>query len=273
VETLLRILPGFFVFLAGAAIGSFIALVAWRLPRGESVIRPGSHCTACGDPVPYWANLPIIGYLVVCGRCHRCGTRLAVRDLIAEVALGCAALYLYLDFSLFDAVARFVFCAALLLVALIDLATWTIPLIITVPGIALGISAAAAFVTETGLKNSLLGAAGGAGFLYLLNVIYRGLRGRDGLGLGDVWLIGMIGAFSGWVGVLFALFCGSLLGLVFGIVAALAGRAPAAPGLTDGSLERESIMRTAIPFGPFLALAAAIFVLFQPQLSDWYVLR
>jgi leader peptidase (prepilin peptidase)/N-methyltransferase len=98
------------------------------------------------------------------------------------------------------------------------------------------------------------------------------IRGREGLGLGDVWLVGMIGAFTGWIGVIFTLFAGSLLGSICGIAYALTGRARRLPVLdSPASSERDSILLTPIPFGPFLAIAAAIFALFQPRLPDWYL--
>jgi leader peptidase (prepilin peptidase)/N-methyltransferase len=197
---------------------------------------------------------------------------------MAEIALGAAALYLFLNFPIADAAARFVFCAALLTVAMIDLDRWRIPLVITIPGIAIGLFAATVMIPETGFVSSIIGIVAGAGFLFIFGELYRKIRGRDGVGLGDVWLVGMVGAFLGWPGVLFTLFAGSLLGSICGLVYAISGRAKtphdtSADNPVDAtSTVPDSILLTAIPFGPFLALAAAIFALFQPQLSDWYLL-
>ena len=270
------------VFIFGASVGSFVGVVAYRLPLGQSIVRPRSFCPACENPIPAWANVPIIGYFIVRGRCYRCGASIPIRDLLAEIALGFVALYLFLNFPVADAAARFVFCAALFAVAMIDLDRWRIPLIITLPGIAIGLFAATVMIPETGFVSSITGIVAGAGFLFIVGEVYRKIRGRDGIGLGDVWLIGMVGAFLGWPGVLFTLFAGSLLGSIGGLVYAIAGRVktprimPSDEQSDENGLEDsatpDSILLTAIPFGPFLALAAAIFALFQPQLSDWYLL-
>jgi len=266
------------VFIFGASVGSFVGVVAYRLPRGQSIVRPRSFCPACENPIPTWANVPIFGYLVSRGRCYRCGASIPIRDLIVEIALGAAALYLFLNFPTADAAARFVFCAALFTVAMIDLDRWRIPLVITLPGIVTGLFAATVMIPETGFVSSIIGVVAGAGFLFIFGEIYRKIRGRDGIGLGDVWLVGMVGAFIGWPGVLFTLLAGSLLGSICGLVYAIAGRVKTPPGMPEGDNDSQdsslsdSILLTAIPFGPFLALAAAIFALFQPQLSDWYLL-
>jgi leader peptidase (prepilin peptidase)/N-methyltransferase len=269
-----RELGGLIAFVFGAAIGSFVNLVAYRLPRELSIVRPRSFCPRCQRPIPWWANVPILAYVFLRGRCLMCGAAIPLRYLLTELALAAIAAYLYLNFPLPDAIARFVFCAALFIVALIDYDWRLIPNLITFPGIPIGFAFAALAMPEIGWKKSLLGIALGGGALFITGEAYRLLRGREGVGMGDVWLLGMTGAFLGWAGVLFTLFFGSILGSVGGLVVALGGvtlPVPVAEPGDESQQQDSSILRTEVPFGPFLALAAGIFALFQPALIHWYL--
>lgn len=282
-----RGLGALFAFLFGACIGSFVNVVAYRYPREISIAAPRSFCPQCDRPIPVWANIPILAYVGLRGRCLRCGASIPFRYFLTEIALAVAAAYLFLCFPLADAIARFALCAALYIVALIDYDWRVIPNLITFAGVPIGILCAWLLMPEVGLRSSLLGALGGAGFLFLTGEAYLLVRRREGVGLGNVFLIGMVGAFLGWQGVLFTLFVGSICGAIGGIALALSGgipapsadRTPAAiaevTGVRRGTAAPEDasaapLMRTEIPFGPFLALAAAIFALFQPQLIRWY---
>jgi leader peptidase (prepilin peptidase) / N-methyltransferase len=275
-------------FVAGACVGSFVNVVAYRLPRELSIATPRSFCPRCKRAIPIWANIPILAYLGLRGRCLLCGGSIPFRYFLTELALASAAAYLYLHFPFFDAIARFVLCAALFAVAMIDYDWRVIPNLITFPGIPIGFLAAWLLMPEVGWQSSLIGIVAGAGFLFITGEVYMLLRGSEGVGLGDVWLLGMTGAFLGWVGVLFTLFVGSLFGSIGGIAFALAGGAPSPPedqvpeaiaevtGAGRGASASEadvSLLQTAVPFGPFLALAAGIFTLFQPQLARWYFSR
>lgn len=271
-------------FVVGASVGSFVNVVAYRLPREISIAAPRSFCPRCNRPIPFWANIPIVAYIGLRGRCLMCGGAIPFRYFLTELALASAAAYLYLNFPPGDAIARFLLCAALFAVALIDYDWRVIPNIITFPGIPLGFVAASLLMPEVGWRNSTLGVLIGAGFLFITGELYMLIRGTEGVGLGDVWLMGTIGAFLGWAGVLFTLFVGSILGAIGGIAFGLAGGAPPPPeeevpkAIADvtgaeraGESETElSLLQTAVPFGPFLALAAGIFALFQPQLARWY---
>ena len=268
-------LGGLFAFLFGASIGSFVNVVAYRLPRDLSIITPRSFCPECERELPVLVNIPIVSYLALRGRCLMCGAAIPMRHFMAELGLAVAALYLYLSFPLADAFARLVFCAALFAIALIDYDWRLIPNLITMPGIPIGIIAAVLAIPEVGLKSSLIGVAFGWGFLFLTGEAYFRLRGREGVGMGDVWLMGMTGAFIGWPGAAFTLFVGSILGSIGGIVVGIGGEyAAPKPDLAqaaDASEAEASMLRTEVPFGPFLALAAGIYTLFQPQLFRWYL--
>jgi leader peptidase (prepilin peptidase)/N-methyltransferase len=265
-------------FLIGASVGSFASMLAWRLPRELSIVSPGSFCESCERALPWWANIPILAYLGLRGRCLMCSAPIPFRHFLAEISLAITALYLFLAFPLPDAIARFVLCAALWVVAIVDDDGRLIPNLITWPGMIVGFLAASFMIPEVGWKSSLLGILLGGGVLYGTGFLYQLVRGREGVGLGDVWLLGMVGGFLGWAGVFFTLFVGSVIGAFGGIAFALSGGggnspAPVADPATDLEEADVSILRTEVPFGPFLALAAGIFTLFQPQLTNWYLSR
>ena len=264
-------------FLLGASVGSFACVAAYRLPRDLSIVSPRSFCETCERAIPWWANIPILAYLGLRGRCVMCGAPIPFRHFLAEISLGVTALYLFLAFPLPDAFARFVLCAALWIVAIIDYDWRLIPNLITWPGMLVGFLAASFMMPEIGWKSSLLGILFGGGVLFGTGFLYQLVRGREGVGLGDVWLLGMVGGFLGWQGVFFTLFIGSVIGAVGGIALALStGGASASPApLGDPATDPEeadvSILRTEVPFGPYLALAAGVFTLFQAQLTHWYL--
>jgi leader peptidase (prepilin peptidase)/N-methyltransferase len=263
-------------FAFGASVGSFVCMTAYRLPRDLSIVSPRSYCETCERALPWWAKIPIFAYLGLKGRCVLCGAPIPFRHFLAEVGLAVIALFLFLEFPLPDAIARFVLCAALWIVAIIDYDWRLIPNIITWPGMLVGLILASLMMPEIGWKSSLLGIILGGGVLFGTGYLYQLVRGREGVGLGDVWLLGMVGGFLGWPGVLFTMFFGSLIGAIGGIVFALAGSGSTAPAplgepASDPEEADVSILRTEVPFGPYLALAAGVFALFQPQLAHWYL--
>ncbi len=267
---------GALAFVVGAITGSFVGVIAYRVPREMSIVTPRSFCESCERSLPLWTNLPILAYLGLRGRCIMCGAPIAFRNFLAELGLAVTALYLYLDFPPGSALARFLLCAALFSIALIDYDWRIIPNAITLPGIVAGlVSAALLMPDEVGWQSSLIGIVLGGGVLFLVGYLYEMVRGREGVGMGDVWLLAMIGAFVGWPGVVFTLFFGSTLGVIGGIMMALGGGRGAAEPIgnpaTDLPETDVSILRTEIPFGPFLSLAAGFYALFQPQLTRWYL--
>ncbi|HUN58167.1 MAG TPA: prepilin peptidase [Candidatus Binataceae bacterium] len=276
-----------FAFIFGACIGSFVNVVAYRLPRELSIVRPRSFCPRCSRPIPFWANVPILGWLLLRGHCLKCRERISFRYFVVELLIALESLYLLINFPLIDATTRLFLCAALAVVALIDYDWRVIPNLITLGGIPLGVIAATLAIPEVGWLSSLIGLAAGAGFLFLTGEVYFRLRGQEGVGLGDVYLVGMVGAFLGWQGVIFTLFAGSMLGGIGGIVFALTGVAQAPPedeipiaihevtsvrrGDAPPPYAEQSIFRTEVAFGPFLAAAASLYALFQPLLIRYYL--
>lgn len=266
-----------FAFLIGASTGSFVALAGWRLPRDLSIVSPRSYCESCERAIPWFANIPILAYIGLRGRCVMCGATIPARHFLAELSMGIAGVYLYASFDLPDAIARFALCAALWVIAIVDYDWRLIPNVVTFPGMVVGFMFAAFEMPEVGWKSAAIGIVFGAGLLFITGEFYQMVRGREGVGMGDVWMLGMVGAFLGWQGVAFTLFFGSLLGAVGGIAVGMtggvAGPQPPADPVGDPVEADISILRTEVPFGPFLALAAAAFALFQPQLLHWYLSR
>ena len=275
-----------FAFALGACVGSFAVAVAYRIPRDISIVTPASFCPSCERAVPWWANVPIFAYIGLRGRCVMCGAAIPIRHLLGELAMALAAAALFILYPPADAAARFVFVSALLICSLVDYDWRLIPNVITIPGAIVGFLLAGLAIPEVGWWNSMLGIAVGGGLLYLTGFVYQALRGREGVGPGDVYLLAMAGAFIGWAGVLFTLFFGALIGSIGGIVYAFAGSAEPSPVVSDsdrtasmssstisGATEtsRKSILATEVPFGPYLSLAAAFYTIFQTRLLSWYL--
>ena len=246
-------------FVLGSCVGSFLNVVVHRLPRGESLVRPRSRCPRCGWMLPAWANVPLLSYLALRGRCASCRQPISPRYPLVELVTGLlfAALTLrWLDWGL--SARMFVdqgLAAALVAVTLIDWERQIIPNAITLPGIAVGLVLAWLVPPPVdvpgalaGLQDALLGLVVAGGSMWALSAAYERLRGRIGLGMGDVKLVAMLGTFLGLENTLAILVLGSLLGLLQAMVMM---------GLRGADL------RTRIPFGPALA-AAAVFALFAP---------
>lgn len=270
-------------FVMGACVGSFVGAIAYRLPRALSIVAPRSFCPHCKKLIPAWANVPLVSYLLLRGRCASCRAPIGFRYFLVELALATAAMYLYLQFPLPDAIARFAFCSVLFAVGMIDFDWRVIPNAFTWGIVPIGIMAAWLAMPEVGWRDSLIGAVSGSGFLALTGAVYRLVRGREGIASGDISLLAATGAFLGWFGALFTLFVGSMLGSIGGIAIVVSGWAPAEKQIPDAvveafgpaglDLDSENALplgQRPVPFGPFLALAAAIFTLFQPQLVHWY---
>lgn len=300
-EQVPTIIGGLVALAFGACVGSFAVTVAYRLPREISITAPRSFCESCNRPIPWWANIPIFAFLALRGRCLMCGASISARHFGAELALALISLYLFVTFTPGDALARFVFVTALLICSLVDYDWRLIPNIITFAGVPVGFILAAFVVREVGWESSLIGIIIGGGLLYLSGFFYQLIRGQEGVGLGDVFLLAMVGAFIGWQGVLFTLFFGALLGAVGGIAVTLFGTPQGAPelppaareGATETSAaaapdavagdgapregdrelagEQPSLLTTAVPFGPFLSVAAGVYAVFQPLLASWYL--
>ncbi|HLM87266.1 MAG TPA: prepilin peptidase [Solirubrobacteraceae bacterium] len=241
-----------FAGVLGAIVGSFLNVVAYRLPRHESLIKPGSHCTTCGTPVKPYDNIPILSWLALRGHCRGCGQRISVRYPLVEALTGALCVGAVLTHHSISAIALSVVLILLVVpAAMIDFEHRIIPNAITALGALLALGIGLAF-DPAGEPERLIACAGAGGFLLLAALAYPG-----GMGMGDVKLAGMMGLFLGAAvapALLFALLSGVALGVVV-----IARR-----GAREGR-------KTAVPFGPFLALGALLAVFWGPQLVDVYV--
>ena len=241
-----------FAGVLGAIMGSFLNVVVYRLPRHESLLVPASHCPRCGTPVKPYDNVPILSWLLLRGHCRSCGESISVRYPLVELATGLLCLGVVLTGE--ETVDVALGIALILLVvpiALIDLEHRIIPNKLTLLG-ALAALAIGTVLDPSGEPARLIAAAAAGGFLLLAALAYPG-----GMGMGDVKLAGMMGLFLGSAvapALLIALLTGTVVG---GVIIARKG---AAAG-----------RKTAVPFGPFLALGAVIAVFVGPQIVDVYV--
>ncbi len=225
----------------GAIFGSFIATIALRWPKGQSVARGRSKCDGCGAPIPPLRLIPIASYAMQRGRAACCGARIDHLHPISEIlAAGIGALSVAVAPDLGHAVAGALFGWLLLALALLDARHFWLPDMLTATLALAGIAAGVAG-TEPGLADRLIGGIVGFLLFALVRRLYRQLRGREGLGGGDAKLFGAIGLWLGWRMLPGVLFGAALAGLGYGLLLLAAGR----------SLTRKS----ALPFGPFLALA------------------
>jgi leader peptidase (prepilin peptidase)/N-methyltransferase len=242
------------VTILGLMIGSFLNVCIHRLPRGESIAGPGSHCPSCGAPIAWYHNVPILGYLVLRGRCGACQTPISLQYPVVEAVCGAlfAIHFVVLGWTPLLFI-RLVFASAMLTLFVIDLEHQILPNAITLPGIVLGL--VASLFLAPGWRSALLGAAIGGGILWLIAEVYLRARGMEGMGMGDVKMLAMIGAFLGWP-----------LTLVTLVVASLAG---AVVGLALMAVQRKGL-QYALPFGTFLAAGAVAAGLWGQPLVDWY---
>lgn len=239
----------------GLLFGSFLNVLIYRLPRGKDVVRGRSRCPHCGRPISWHDNVPLVSWIALGGRCRNCRGGIPVKYPVVE-ALGGAVAGLcvwHLGISV-ETVWAFMFLSILLVVTFIDWSHRIIPDVLSLGGLVLGI--AGAFVRPgIGPLESLIGAAAGGGILFGVAWAYRALRKAEGMGGGDVKLMAMIGAFLGWRLVFPVLILASFCGAAYGLYLMLRG----------------ANARTAVPFGSFLAPAAAFAYVYGARLWDAYV--
>jgi leader peptidase (prepilin peptidase)/N-methyltransferase len=240
--------------MVGLVVGSFLNVCIHRLPRAESVAWPGSHCPQCGHAIAWYDNVPVVSYLWLRGRCRYCRAGIPVRYLLVEIA---TALLFVTLVAIFPPglllVSRLVFGCALIVLFVIDLDHRILPNIITVTGIPIGFVFSA--LSKPGWRSSLIGIVAGGGIPMAIAWLYERIRGHEGLGMGDVKMLAMIGAFLGWEQMLLTLVLASFLGSIVGVAFIMAGKGT----------------RYALPFGTFLAIGALAAVVVGDRLLAWYL--
>ena len=244
-----------FVALIGLCVGSFLNVCIYRLPRRESLTHPPSRCTSCGRQLSWFDNVPVLSWAVMRGRCRTCGAPVSWMYPIVEIvtALVFVSAYVLYGITPLGGV-RVAFACALIVLFVIDLQHRILPNVITLPGIAIGF--ACSVFLPPGWRDSLIGIVLGGGVLFAIAEAYYRVRNVEGLGMGDVKLLGMIGAFLGWKLVLLTLIVASFAGSLLGVFLIASGRGN---------------MKLALPFGTFLALGAAFAATWGDPIVEWYV--
>jgi len=255
----MEILVNVSVFFIGSVIGSFLNVCIYRLPRGESIVFPSSHCVHCGNGIPWHDNIPFLSYLFLRGRCRFCARPISKRYFMVELLTGSVFFALYAAFG-FTA-EFFVYAglaSALIVSSFIDLEHQLIPDAITLTGIACGLiigtllpGSLGAQGAAAGFLKSLLGAAAGGSSIYILGFLGELIFRKEAMGGGDVKLMAMIGAFLGYKLVLLAFFIAPFFGAAAGIAVKLK--------------EKKSV----IPYGPHLSLAALVSIFWGERILSY----
>ncbi len=245
--------------LLGLLVGSFLNVVIWRVPRKESVVRPGSHCPSCERELTPAENIPVVSWLALRGRCRGCGARISPRYPLVE--LGCAVLFGVIASQYADSwvlPAYLVFTAAGLALSIIDLEHFLLPNRIVYPlSIAMVPLLALAALGDDDWKGLLRAVIGGLAaflFMFIVHVIYP-----RGMGFGDVKLSWTLGLVLGWISlgaVFLGLFLGFLTGAVVGLLLVVVTK---------------SGRKTRVPFGPFLFVGTFVALLWGQSILDWYL--
>lgn len=245
----LTVMAGLF----GAAVGSFLNVCIYRIPAEESIVRPASRCPQCKSPIRWHDNIPIVSWMVLKGKCRDCGIPIPARYAVVEALTALVSVVLFLKFGpTMKFVSAFAFAAALIVITFIDLDHQIIPDVISLPGIPV-FALAAIFFMGLPWMDSLIGILLGGGVLYLIAFFYYLFTRREGMGGGDIKLLAMMGAFLGWKSLLFILLVSSFLGAIAGI------------GLMAF---KGANMKYAVPFGPFLAIAAFGYIFYGQLLNN-----
>jgi leader peptidase (prepilin peptidase)/N-methyltransferase len=296
-----------FVIVLGLLWGSFANVCIYRwppsdeFPKGRSIVKPGSHCFACGTPIRWYDNVPLLAWLWLRGKCRTCKAEFSPRYLIVEALTGALFGFAWwmivanvslmwwnepFDLRLVRFTIAAAFCFVMVVITFIDLDHKLILNKVTIPSIVV-FYGCSLLIPERTWYAGLIGAAIGYGLPWLVGEVYYRITGREGLGLGDGMLLAVVGALLGWKGVVVSLFGGSIVGSVAGIIGLLAtrrrgnapdtdtttpppeptGEVPSEP-TTEGEPEAEpSLMRTELPFGPFLAIGAVFYLFAEPWLQ------
>lgn len=245
---------GVIVFIYGATIGSFLNVCIWRIPREESVVRPRSHCPGCGHPIAWYDNLPLISWLVLGAQCRHCRTRISIRYPLVELVTALLFLAVWLKYGLDGRTPVYgLVVAGLVLGTFVDIDHLILPDRVTLGGIIAGLLLSplvprlhGEISALRGLTASAVGAAVGYGGLWLVALVGEKIFRKEAMGMGDVKLMGAVGALMGWPAVLFTIFVSSLIGTVTGVALILL---------------KKHEWQSRLAFGPFIAVAALGWIL------------
>ncbi|MCM8803827.1 MAG: prepilin peptidase [Candidatus Omnitrophica bacterium] len=249
---------GFIIFILGLIFGSFANVCIYRLPKGKSIISPGSFCPNCNKNIKWYDNIPLISYIILKGKCRYCGKPISVRYFIVEFLTGILFFLIYKKFGLSSITFVYnILALSLIIISFIDIDTFLIPDVIVIPGIFLGLLFSFLFPQIHNMDRiksliySFIGVTIGGGILIFLGFIGKLLFKKDAMGGGDVKLLGMVGAFNGWQSVLLTLFFASLFGTLISLILILFGKKK---------------IEDYVPFGPYLALGAVVSIFLKRNL-------
>jgi len=248
-------------FAFGAAIGSFLNVVIWRVPRGESIVSPPSHCPKCNAPIKWYQNIPVVSWLCLRGRCANCKAPISARYIFVEVLCGCLFLFAFWNYALLAPV-MWIWISLMVVGSFIDYDLQLLPDFVTVGGMVLGLVLGGVFSLVEGswqpLVFSSIGLCTGFGLLWLIRFFGTKAFKREAMGMGDVFLMGAVGAIFGPLAVIVTLVLGAMLGSVV--------------GLAMIACHKARIGRfVAIPFGPYLCIGCLVWMFWGPELVNAYV--
>ena len=264
-----------FAFALGACIASFLNVVIWRVPRGESIVSPPSHCPKCNAPIRWYQNIPILAWLALRGKCANCKAPISPRYILIEALGGLLFLAVWMHYAprqVLCVPVGWIWVSLMIVGSMIDFDHKLLPDFVTVGGMILGVvcgglTAVLAFAfypEETlwwklyALEQSLLGLAFGFGLLWLVRYFGSKAFRREAMGLGDVFLMGAVGALFGPVAVLVTL----ILSSVFGSVV----------GLSMVALSKTKFGKfVEIPYGPYICMGCLAWMFYGPELVNWYL--
>jgi len=252
---------GFFAALFGLCIGSFLNVCIYRMGREQSVVQPASHCPQCQKPIRWFDNIPLIGYLILRGRCRDCGAGISFRYFFVELLTGTLFTVLFFRFGigpLFFIYAALT--AGLIVTTFVDFDFRIIPDEISLGGIVVGLIVSAVYPQlhqaaslPAGVLRSLLGILVGGGILWVLGIVGDFLFKKESMGGGDIKLLAMIGAFLGWKVALLALPLASVMGAVVGVIAKIRTK------------------ESEIAFGPYLAIGALVGLFWSEEIIAYFL--
>ena len=267
---------GFFSFGLGACIASFLNVVIWRVPRGESIVSPPSHCPKCNAPIKWYQNIPILSWLALRGKCANCRAPISPRYILIEAIGGALFLGVFIrteglfsaahglltPFAVVSIVVMWIWVALMIVGSMIDFDHKLLPDFVTVGGMILGLAFngvdALLMCSWVYLLNSLCGLAFGFGLFWLIRFLGSIAFKREAMGMGDVFLMGAVGALFGPIAVLVTL----ILSSVFGSVV----------GLSMVALSKTKFGKfVEIPYGPYICLGCLAWMFYGPELVNWYL--
>lgn len=239
--------------LFGLVFGSFANVCVHRIPQGLSVITPRSRCPSCGTEIAWYDNIPLVSWILLAGKCRSCKTPISIRYPILELVMGLSWAGLAWRYGMTPLFAQALVLATLLwILTLIDLETFLLPNVLTLPGIVIGLGFSWYFGF---IWDALIGVVAGYGVFWVIARLFLLVTGREGMGYGDFKLLAMLGAFMGWQALPFIVFTSSLVGAVIGSIFLL--------------LSRKGL-RAEIPFGPYLAVTGMIWFVWGSDILHWY---